>query len=165
MLFIQQQSTSVRTTWPETDMRSVFEGTIQTPTTILFSIHVLQWTDLTSSKHYYSVHSIMVKSGKLLWVPFNPIITRTVESARRSFLISHQTQSMREQPPPLSPSSKRPPLYVRHRHGYCRRTVSLLELLAFLSTLSTVAKLLALPSIRLERNTSFLSLKTTGISI
>lgn len=44
----------------------------------------------------YSVYSIMVKSGKLLWVPFNPVITRTVESAKRSFLISHQTESMRE---------------------------------------------------------------------
>jgi len=72
---------------------------------------------------------------------------------------------MREKSPPFPLSSKRPPLYVKNRHGYCLRTVSLLELLAFLSTPSTVAKLLALPSIRLERNTPFLLLETKGISI
>lgn len=101
--------------------------------------------------------SLLVNLGKLLWVPLNLITSRTVESAKRSFLISHQTESMREQlPSPSSPlrSSKRPPLYVENRHGYCRRTVSLLELLAFLSTPSTVAKPLALPSIRLgEKHT------------
>lgn len=98
--------------------------------------------------------TLIVNLGKLLWVALNLITSRTVESAKRSFLISHQTESMREQPPLPTRSSKRPPLYVENRHGYCRRTVSLLELLAFLSTPSTVAKPLALPSIRLgEKHT------------
>lgn len=48
------------------------------------------------------LYSIIINLGKLLWVPLNLIITRTVESAKRSFLISHQTESVREQPPPLS---------------------------------------------------------------
>lgn len=54
--------------------------------------------------------------------------------------------------PTSSTSLKRLPLYEKYHHGYCQRTVSLSELLAFLCTLSTVAKLLTSPSVCLERN-------------
>ncbi len=55
---------------------------------------------------------------------------------------------------------KRPPLYESHRHGYCRPTVSLSELLAFFLTLGTVAEPLAIPENKPDKNTHVSELLT-----
>lgn len=66
---------------------------------------------------------------------------------------------MKTAPLPIS-LFKMPPLYGSHRHGYCRPTVSLSELLAFFLTLSTVAEPLAIPENQPDKNANVSELLT-----